>query len=422
MKPYNVRIVLALTLIVGVMLGCDKQKSGTAPAEQHKEQTTAADKHEDHDKHKEGEHEGEEEEGHAKEGEAQAIRLSEEEMQEFNIKTAKAGPGRIDVYAELPGEIVPNADRVAHVVPRVPGIVRKVYANLGDIVKSGTPMAQLESRELADAKATYLASKERLALAEINFRREELLWKKKVTAEQDYLDARQAMAEARIEARSAEQKLHTFGFSEAYLEQLPSQSDQAFTRYDITAPFSGTVIEKHISLNESLKDDAVAFIVADLSTVWVDIQVYQKDLARIRKGQEVLITVGHDIPDVSGTISWVGPMVGEATRTALARVVLPNPDGVLRPGLFVTTKIAVESSPTSLQVAKSALQTIEERPVVFVQDADGFEPRPVKIGRESATEVEIVDGLSPGETYVSQGAFTLKAQLAKGAFGDGHNH
>jgi cobalt-zinc-cadmium efflux system membrane fusion protein len=103
-------------------------------------------------------------------------------------------------------------------------------------------------------------------------------------------------------------------------------------------------------------------------------------------------------------------------------VVLPNPDGVLRPGLFVTTKIAVESSPTSLQVAKSALQTIEERPVVFVQDADGFEPRPVKIGRESATEVEIVDGLSPGETYVSQGAFTLKAQLAKGAFGDGHNH
>jgi cobalt-zinc-cadmium efflux system membrane fusion protein len=422
MKPYNVRIVLALTLIVGVMLGCDKQKSGTAPAEQHKEQTTAADKHEDHDKHKEGEHEGEEEEGHAEEGEAQAIHLSEQEMQEFNIKTAKAGPGRIDVYAELPGEIVPNADRVAHVVPRVPGIVRKVYANLGDIVKSGTPMAQLESRELADAKAIYLASKERLTLAEINFRREELLWKKKVTAEQDYLDARQAMAEARIEARSAEQKLHTFGFSEAYLEQLPSQSDQAFTRYDITAPFSGTVIEKHISLNESLKDDAVAFIVADLSTVWVDIQVYQKDLARIRKGQEVLITVGHDIPDVSGTISWVGPMVGEATRTALARVVLPNPDGVLRPGLFVTTKIAVESSPTSLQVAKSALQTIEERPVVFVQDADGFEPRPVKIGRESATEVEIVDGLSPGETYVSQGAFTLKAQLAKGAFGDGHNH
>jgi cobalt-zinc-cadmium efflux system membrane fusion protein len=422
MKPYNVRIVLALTLIVGVMLGCDKQKSGTAPAEQHKEQTTAADKHEAHEKHKEGEHEGEEEEGHAEEGEAQAIHLSEQEMQEFNIKTAKAGPGRIDVYAELPGEIVPNADRVAHVVPRVPGIVRKVYANLGDIVKSGTPMAQLESRELADAKAIYLASKERLTLAEINFRREELLWKKKVTAEQDYLDARQAMAEARIEARSAEQKLHTFGFSEAYLEQLPSQSDQAFTRYDITAPFSGTVIEKHISLNESLKDDAVAFIVADLSTVWVDIQVYQKDLARIRKGQEVLITVGHDIPDVSGTISWVGPMVGEATRTALARVVLPNPDGVLRPGLFVTTKIAVESSPTSLQVAKSALQTIEERPVVFVQDADGFEPRPVKIGRESATEVEIVDGLSPGETYVSQGAFTLKAQLAKGAFGDGHNH
>lgn len=419
MKPYSVRILLLMMLMGLLVAGCGEKKTGT-PAEPHKETAAAAGKPAEHEE--KGGHEGHKEEGHAEGEEAQAVRLSAEEMKEFGIKTAVAEPGRLEVYAELPGEIVPNADRVAHVVPRVPGNVRQVYASVGDNVKGGTPMALLESRELADAKASYLAGRERLSLAEINFRREELLWQKKVTAEQDYLDARQALAEARIESRSAEQKLHTFGFDEAYLEKLPNQADKDFTRYEIRAPFAGTVIEKHITLNESLNDDTAAFTVADLSTVWVDIQVYQKDLVRIRKGQQVVISTGHDIPDVTGAISWVGPMVGEETRTAVARVVLPNPDGVLRPGLFVTARIVVDSVPVALRVPKTALQTIGENTVVFVQDADGFEPQPIKTGRENASEVEVVDGLKAGQTYVSEGAFTLKAQLSKGAFGDGHNH
>jgi len=103
-------------------------------------------------------------------------------------------------------------------------------------------------------------------------------------------------------------------------------------------------------------------------------------------------------------------------------VVLANPEGTLRPGLFVTARVAVASTAAGIVVPKSALQTFEDRAVVFVQDEDGFEPRPVQIGRENATQVEILSGLEAGQTYVSQGAFTLKAQLLKGAFGDGHNH
>jgi len=362
---------------------------------------------------------GKESEGGHEEG---VVRLSADEMKEFGIVVREAGPGRLDTFVDLPGEIVINADRQAHVVPRVPGIVREVRKKLGDQVKGGEVMAVLESRELADAKAEYLAARERLALAEANFNREERLWKKKVSAEQEYLDAKQAFAEARINLRSAEQKLHALGFSEDYLKQLPEHLDQTYTRYEMRAPFSGAVIQKHITLGEALNGSSEAFVVADLGTVWVDINVYQKDLVKIHKGQKVVIEIGHDIAPVSGTLSYVGPLVGEETRTALARAELPNPRGDLRPGMFITARVAVGSVDVPLLVPKTALQTLEGKTVVFVLDEDGFEPRPVTVGRENGLQVEIKDGLKPGEKYASTGAFTLKAQLSKGAFGGGHGH
>ncbi len=217
-------------------------------------------------------------------------------------------------------------------VPRVSGIVRQVRKSLGDPVKDGEIMAVIESRELAAAKATYLAAIEREKLAQANFAREEGLWRKKVTSEQEYLDARQALAETRIEKSSAEQQLHALGFSDAYLKELPEQADATYTRYEIRAPFAGTIIEKHLTLGENVNADSEVFTIADLSTVWVDINVYQKDLPKIRKGQKVVIEAGHDIPAATGTIAWLGPLVGEATRTAKARVILPNPDRGAAPG------------------------------------------------------------------------------------------
>ena len=435
--------VLALLASLFLLPGCNRQD---AP-EGHKEgaaKTTPQvsttgdkgheDKHADHDDHGKEETDradhddhGEGEAAHAEEGGGdehgdEVVRLSEAEIREFGIELSTAAVGRLDQYAELPGEIVLNTDRLAHVVPRVPGIVREVRRAVGDSVKAGELLAVIESRELADVKAAYLAAVERETLARANFDREERLWQKKVTSEQEFLDTRQALAEARIERNSAEQQLHALGFSDSYLKELPEHPDAMYTRYELRAPFAGTIIEKHLTLGENVSSDAEVFTIADLSSVWVDINVYQKDLVMIRQGQTVVIEIGHGIPQVTGKIAWVGPLVGEATRTATARVVLVNPEGTLRPGLFVTARVAVGNTATGIVVPKSALQTFEERSVVFVQDEDGFEPRPVDLGRQNATQVEILSGLEAGQTYVSRGAFTLKAQLSKGAFGDGHNH
>lgn len=449
-------VTIALISLLALLLGCDREKTRTPAPDTHageshdahrQAQSSEPDGHEEHEGHEEDEghedHRGTEQEAahqdeaepdheeHAegepgREGqdqEARIVSLPPEQREEFGITVQQAAPGELQQYVELPGEIVLNADRVAHVVPRVPGIVRQVKADLGDQVDEGEPLGVLESRELADAKAVYLAARERLALARANFEREEKLYRKKISAEQDYLDARQALAEARIELRSAEQKLHALGFSKAYLEELPNQPDASFTRYRVTAPIDGTVIEKHISLGENIQEHAEVFTVADLSTVWVDIDVYQKDLGKIRKGQRVVIDPGHEIAKVTGEISWVGPLVGEETRTAMARVVLPNPEGVLRPGLFITARIAVKRIQAKVVVPETALQTIEGEPAIFVQTEEGFAVRKVRLGARSEGRVAVLAGLRPGERYAATNTFTLKAELNRSALEHaGHAH
>ena len=194
--------------------------------------------------------------------------------------------------------------------------------------------------------------------------------------------------------------------------------------YPLRAPFAGTVIDKHITLGEMLSHDAPVFTVADLSTVWADLSVYQKDLAHVRRGQTVHIAFGKEISPVEGRIAFVSPIVNSGTRTAKARIILANPNGVYRPGLFVTADIDVSATSVPVLVPKAAVQRIEGRTVVFVPADKRLEARPVRLGQSSRTHVEIVTGLRGGQKYVVKGAFQLKAQIVTSGLGAhaGHGH
>jgi cobalt-zinc-cadmium efflux system membrane fusion protein len=345
--------------------------------------------------------------------EAKLIRLPPEQVKQLGIEVARAGSLRTQLT--LPGTITLNTDRLVHIVSRIPGVVRESRKSLGDAVLAGEVMAVIDSRELANIKATYLAARERLSLAETTFAREKDLWEKKISPEQDYLTAQKAMAEARIELQTARQKLQALGFTEASIKHLPDRVDASLTRYEVLAPSAGTVIEKHLVVGEALKDDTEVFVIADLSTVWVDLNVSAKDVPLMRKGQRVTITVGATMPAAEGTIAYIGPRVAEETRTVVTRAVLPNPDGRWRPGLFVTAAIAVGDTPVSVLIPKTAIQTIEGKPHVFVQTSGGFEPCPVTTGSANATHVAITTGLQAGEPYATTETFILKAELGKGS-------
>jgi cobalt-zinc-cadmium efflux system membrane fusion protein len=408
-------IMLIAVALGGMLLGAaamwwvSRMDGAATPAsdERAHEEQAKPKGHDDHDSH--GHNEGQE--AH---GEEPVVRLTEAQLQELGIEVATAGPGKLAAYVTLPGHVTLNADRRGEIIPRISGAIQQVLKQLGDRVRAGEVMAVIDSRELADLKSAYLNARDRVPLAEVTFQREEDLWKKKISPEQEYLAAKRALTEARIELRAAEQKLRVLGLTEADLNRLPAQADGTLTRYPITAPFDGTVIEKHITLGAVVKDDTVAYVIADLRSVWVHVSVYAKDLPLVREGQPARIAVGDGIPDAQGSIAYVAPVVDEQTRTALARAVLPNPNGAWRPGLFVTAMIEVGATDVPLLIPKEAVQTVEGKATVFVQTPEGFEARPVTLGRTNETHVEVLSELEPGERYAASETFILKAELAKG--------
>ena len=354
--------------------------------------------------------------------EEQLVRLTDVELEEFQIDIETAASGTLSVNVSFPGEIKINEDRFAHIVPRITGFVHSVRKSVGDDVFAGEVLAVLDSRDLADIKSDYLAGLERLELAQATFEREEKLYQKKISSEQEFLQARQGLAEAHIALRSARQKLLALGLTESYIENLPDQAEHALVHYELTAPLSGVVVEKHISQGEALSADAEAFAIADLRTVWVDLNVFQKDLDLVREGQQVdIVTTGGQLRG-QGTIHYIRPLVGEETRTVIARIVLENTGGRWKPGLFVNGSIAIEAIVAPIVVPRSALITMDDRVVVFVQTDEGFTPHRVTVGRENDTQAEITNGLDSGMQYVARGGFALKAELEKSELGEGHGH
>jgi len=339
------------------------------------------------------------------------VKLDDSVMKQFDIQVQPAGPGKIQIHKIIPGEIGFNRDRLAHIVPKVSGVVREVRKNIGEPVKADEVLAIIESRELADAKAAYLGACERLSLAEVTYKREETLWQKKISAEQEYLDAKRLFAEAKIEVRSTEQKLHALGFSEESLKSLSNVPETSYIRYEITSPIDGTIVEKHIVLGEMLKEDSLPFVVADLSSVWVNLNIHQKDLPYIQTGQEVAVTAGN--LQTQGTITYISSELHEETRTAMARVEISNKDRRWRPGLFATGKITVEDVNVGILAPKDAIVLLGSQNCIFVKTDKGFEPQAVVMGRANDINVEITSGLREGQEYVTKGAFTLKSELNK---------
>ena len=357
-----------------------------------------------------------EEEGH--------VLLSKDQALALGIGIAKAGPGKLETVVTLPGEIILNDDRVALVTPYVPGYVREIRKRRGDPVQKGEVMAVLESPELADAGTAYLAARERMILAKTTFRREASLWQKKISPEQDYLESKTALSAARIEARSARQKLMALGLSKASVDRLPNREDASLTRYEIVSPLKGQVLEKNLSLGEMVGSAAPVYRVADMGLVWVSINLLQKDLPNLKKGMDVQVWADDAVVPASGKLTFIGPLVGKETRTAEGRATISNPDGQWRPGLFVKARIQSGKEDIPLLIPKRAVQTLEGNPVVFVPAEGGFEATPVSIGQSDRIRVEIVSGISPGDSYVIDGAFELKATLMTDSMDShaGHGH
>jgi cobalt-zinc-cadmium efflux system membrane fusion protein len=220
------------------------------------------------------------------------------------------------------------------------------------------------------------------------------------------LQAQQALREAEIAVANASQKLDAVG---------AGASSGSLGRYELRAPFNGMVVEKHLALGESVKEDANVFTISDLSTVWAEMSIGAKDLPQVRVGEKVTVRSTAFDAAVAGTVSYVGALIGEQTRTAKARVTMANPQLTWRPGLFVNVEVLGSEASAPVTVSSDAIQSLNDKPVVFLKVAGGFIPQPVQLGRADGKRVEILGGLRPGAQYAAAGSFVVKSEHGKGS-------
>ncbi len=341
------------------------------------------------------------------EHEEREVKLDEAQVKEANIGIQVAGPGSIQAVSQFQGEVRFNEDRTAHVVPRLAGVAEAVPANLGETVRKDQVLAVIASTSLSEQRSEWLTARRRREAAATTYDREKKLWQDKISAEQDYLQSQTALQEADIALQNAQQKLAAVGAGGSV------KGGAGLNRFEIRAPFDGTVVEKHLALGEAVKEDASIFTVADLSTVWAEFAVAPKDLATVRVGQKVVVSSSAFDSKVEGIVSYVGALLGEQTRTARARVTLTNPQGAWRPGLFVTVAVLGDSQAVALAVSADAIQTIENQQVAFKAVPGGFVATPVQVGRTDGKNVEVLAGLKPGDRVASSNTFVLKADLGK---------
>ena len=374
--------------------------------------TLSEEVHDDHDEHEEP---------------LEVVHFSARQQQALGIVTGVAAPGRVAVELRLFGEATLNLDRTAHVTSRVAGVVASVERSFGDRVEAGDVLAILDSRDLAEARALLLSARERETLAEATHARERDLRAEEISSERDFLAARQELAEARIARRAAEQMLQALGVATDGRDG-PHLHHDGFdiSHYHLTAPISGTVIDRHATLGEMLSVAEPAFLVADLDTVWVDLAAHVQDLSRLRPGQPARVQAIGDgaaiaqASEAHSLIVYVAPVIDVDTRTAVVRLALAN-DGRWRPGLPVTAWIAVDTAEAQVSVPASAVHDIEDEDHVFVVDGDGLRPRQVDLGRRGGDRVEVLHGLDAGEQLVTEGAVHVKAAFQTADVG-GHHH
>jgi membrane fusion protein, copper/silver efflux system len=326
------------------------------------------------------------------------VTLTPEAVKMADVQTEPAAFRPATRTIHVPGEVIFNPKRLVHVTARTAGRIERLAAYPGDRVTRGDVLLSLYSQEFLTAQAEFLQAVQRL----------------KRFAE----DPTERVA-ARSLYESAKSRLRILDLTDTELAEIES-SGSILTLLPVRAPFDGTIIESAVTLGDSILVGASLFRIADLSTVWADMQAYEKDLPAVHIGSEITLAVS-DLPgrEFKGRLFQVGNTVDEKTRTVEVRVELANGDGHLRPGMFVEADIIAPLRDNVLMIPGAAIQEFQNKKVVFVRVKDStYTVRDVVIGATFEGYVEILKGLSEKETVATTGSFFLKSELLKKTLGE----
>ena len=323
------------------------------------------------------------------------------------VQTAPAAEG-----VSVPGTVTSNAYRDTKVNALVGGIARQVTVELGAQVERGEPLAVIVSSDLADSQMKYLSMRAMLEADHQKLVRTEKLVTLGAASRQELEEVTATHVGHATEAAAARQRLLLLGLSAKQVDALTDAS-QVVSEVAIAAPTSGVVINRTVNPGQVVSAGQDLFVVADLSTIWVMGDLYEKDFPVVRVGSNAAITVPATNQTLRGRVAYIDPRVDPAARTAKVRVEVPNPQRNLRLGMFVAMSLETGSSQRVMVVPQAAVQAIGDRTVVYTPvegEEAKFTERPVKLGPARGNMVQVMEGIKPGEKVVTDGSFFLRGE------------
>ena len=355
-----------------------------------------------------------------------------ESAESHAIETETVAPQPIAGTIHATGKILVTEDRVALIGPVHEGRLVRLYAGQGSNVKKGQKLADLESADIDQAEADYLKAladaenARRTSAAEVKnaqatYDRTKLLFEKTITAGKNLQAAEHDLEVAKANAASsvagtkaaltaARRHLLILGLTDSDVDALASKPSLAAV-FSLIAPIAGIVVERNATIGATVGSDANLFKIIDLSRVWIDANVFEKDLERVRFGQEVKVAVtAFPGSSFSGKVILVSSVVDPETRTVKVRTEVPNPDGRLKPDMFANVQIVTDLHRTAISIPQSAVLNDGGKTVVFVSEGSGYKKRAVTAGIQDNDRVEIIEGLVAGDKVVVKGNYLLLQQ------------
>lgn len=363
---------------------------------------------------KEGEH-----------GDKEGLKLSEEEARRAGIKLETLAAQTVAASVTVTATIQPNQDRLARVAPRVEGRITGVSAHLGDRVRQGQALASLDSLLIGEAASAWSQAQSSYRVAEADFKRAESLNAEEIIPKKEYLRARSEFEKAASALRAAEDKLRLLGVTPQRAD-AHGKSDHIESVFAVTAPFAGVIVEKKATLGQLATPSDPLFVVADLSKVWIEADLTEAMLARVRIGADASVTVSaYPGERFGGKVTYVASMLDKEKRTVPARIEVDNKDGRLKPEMFATATITTngtgsEPAKDVLAIPDGAIVLMQGVPSVFVFEDGHYEQRAIEPGDKLGGRTVVKAGLKAGEQVVAAGTYALKARVLKSQIGDEH--
>lgn len=334
----------------------------------------------------------------------QVIRFSEAFKTRANVKTGVVEQTSLAPVVTVTGTAAFDPEGLAAVGARIAGRIRTVHKYEGDTVKVGDALAEIESADLGQAQAAVLAARAKADTAKLHEKRTRLLADQKVESEREAELAKEGATAASAELHAAEQRVRA----------LSAGATSELGVLLLKSPIAGKVVERKVSRGQAVEPTLTAFRVANLSTLWIELFVFERELGAVRRGDVVEISPQTNAGVVlRGKVAHVGDVIDLETRSAVVRVEVQNDDEMLRPGQSVIAKIKTSVPVTpGLVILRDAVVTVDGKATVFVaRGPNAVEPRAITLGARDATRVEVVQGLAAGEEIVVSGVFALKSEL-----------